>query len=220
MTMQGMIGKKKGMTQIWDEAGNRIPVTVIEVGPCPVVQVKTKGNDGYDAVQLGYGPQKPTRMSKAEVEHCKKAGLEKPCRILCEFQADAGESVKAGDVLTVAMFEGVKFVDVVGVTKGRGFAGVVKRWGFHGGAMTHGGHSKRRPGSIGMRQDPGSVRKGHPMSGHMGARRRTTQNLAVAGIRAEDNVLLVKGCVPGANGQTVFVSKSLKKVVRARTVKA
>jgi len=218
--MKGLIGIKKGMTQIWDEAGNRIPVTVIEVGPCPVVQVKTKATDGYAAVQLGFGPQKPQRLSKAEVKHCAKAGLEVPCRTLKEFEADDGEEVKAGDVLTVKMFEGVKFVDVIGITKGKGFAGVVKRWGFRGGPHGHGGHSKRRPGSIGMRQDPGSVRKGHPMGGHMGSKQRTTQNLAVAGIREADNVILVKGAVPGANGGTVFVNKSLKKVIRPRVVKA
>ena len=217
--MQGMIGKKKGMTQVWDDAGNRVPVTVIELGPCPVVQVKTKEKDGYDAVQLGFGPQKAKRMSKAEVEHCKKAGLETPYRILREFKADEGETVKAGDMLTVEMFKDVKFVDIIGTTKGRGFAGVVKRWGFRGGPHGHGGHSKRRPGSIGMRQDPGSVRKGHPMSGHMGDVRRTVQNLAVVGIRPEDNVMLVKGSIHGAVNGTVFVNKSIKKVLRPRTVK-
>jgi len=217
--MQGMIGRKKGMTQIWDEAGNRIPVTVIEVGPCPVIQVKTKDKEGYDAVQLGFAPQKPKRMSKAEVGHCKKAGLETPYRILHEFKADAGETVKAGDMLTVKNFEGVKFVDIVGITKGHGLQGVIKRWGFRGGPMTHGGHSKRRPGSIGMRQDPGSVRKGHPMAGHMGNVRRTVQNLAVVGIRPEDNVLLVKGSVHGANDGTLYVNKSIQKDIRPRAVK-
>ena len=126
-TMQGMIGKKKGMTHIWDAAGNRTPVTVIEVGPCPVIQVKTKEKDGYDAVQLGFGAQKPHRLSKAEVGHCKKAGLEVPYRKLKEFRADNGEAVKAGDVITAKMFEGVTFVDIVGITKGKGFAGVVRR---------------------------------------------------------------------------------------------
>jgi len=210
--MEGLIGKKKGMTQIWDEAGNRIAVTVIEVGPCPVVQVKTEERDGYAAVQLGYGPQKAQRLSKAQATRFAKAGLETPCRITREFQADEGEEVKAGDVLTVAdVFEGIKYVDVIGTSKGRGFAGVVRRWGFRGGSMTHGGNNKRRPGSIGMRQDPGNVRKGHPMSGHMGAKRVTTQNLALVGIRAEDNVLLVAGAVPGPVNGTVIVRKALKK---------
>ncbi len=209
--MEGLIGKKKGMTQVWDEAGNRVAVTVIEVGPCPVVQVKTAEKDGYDAVQLGYGPQKASRMSKAEVARFEKAGIATPHRTLREFKADAGETVKPGDVITASMFEGVKFVDVIGTSKGRGFQGVMKRWGFAGGPMTHGGHVKRRPGSIGMRQDPGSIDKGHPMPGHMGARRVTTQNLALVSVRPDDNVLLVAGCVPGPQDGLVIVRKSIKK---------
>lgn len=209
--MEGLIGKKLGMTQIWDENGVRIPVTVIEAGPCPVVQVKTTENDGYDAVQLGWGPQKASRMSKAEVAHCAKAGLETPVRVLREFKADAGEEVKAGDVFTVSLFDGVGYVDVIATSKGRGFQGVVKRWSFAGGPMTHGGHVKRRPGSIGMRQSPGSVEKGHPMPGHMGARRVTKQNLAVVQVRPEQNVILVKGCIPGPNGGMVIVRKAIKK---------
>ena len=209
--MQGLIGKKKGMTQIWDEAGNRVAVTVIEVGPCPVVQVKTVEKDGYDAVQLGFGPQKASRMSKAEAARFEKAGLATPYRTLREFKADAGETVKPGDILDASVFEGVKFVDVIGTSKGRGFQGVVKRHGFAGGPLTHGGHTKRRPGSIGMRQDPGSIDKGHPMPGHMGARRVTTQNLALVSVRKEDNVLLVAGCVPGPNEGLVIVRKAVKK---------
>ena len=209
--MQGLIGKKKGMTQIWDEAGNRVAVTVIEVGPYPVVQVKTVEKDGYDAVQLGFGPQKASRMSKAEAARFEKAGLATPYRTLREFKADAGETVKPGDILDASVFDGVKFVDVIGTSKGRGFQGVVKRHGFAGGPLTHGGHTKRRPGSIGMRQDPGSIDKGHPMPGHMGARRVTTQNLALVSVRKEDNVLLVAGCVPGPNEGLVIVRKAVKK---------
>lgn len=209
--MEGLIGKKLGMTQVWDKDGVRVTVTVIEVGPCPVVQVKTDEKDGYSAVQLGWRTQKASRMSKAEVGHCSKAGLEAPVSILREFKADAGEEVKPGDVLTASVFEGVDFVDVIGVSKGRGFQGVMKRWNFAGGPMTHGGHVKRRPGSIGMRQDPGSVEKGHPMPGHMGLRRVTKQNLAVVQVRPELNVILVKGAVPGANGSMVVVRKALKK---------
>jgi len=210
--MEGLIGKKKGMTLVWDEAGNRIAVTVIEAGPCPVVQIKTKERDGYVAAQLGFGPQKASRLSKAQVARFAKAGIETPCRITREFKFDEGKEVKAGDVLTVAdVFDGVEYVDVVGTSKGRGFAGVVRRFGFKGGPMTHGGNNKRRPGSIGMRQDPGNVRKGMPMAGHMGAKRVTTQNLALVGIRAEDNVLLVAGAVPGPVNGTVIVRKALKK---------
>jgi len=212
--MQGLIGIKKGMTHVWDANGVRVPVTVIEVGPCPVLQVKTKEKDGYDAVQLGFGPQKASRVAKSNAVRAAKAGLEKPCRIAREFKADEGEVVKAGDVFTAALFEGVAFVDVIGTSKGRGFQGVMKRHGFSGGPMGHGSHTKRRPGSIGMRQDPGSVNKTHPMAGHMGAVRVTTQNLALVGVRAEDNVILVKGCVPGANEDTVIVRKAIKKAVK------
>ncbi|MBQ8571546.1 MAG: 50S ribosomal protein L3 [Kiritimatiellae bacterium] len=213
--MEGLIGKKIGMTQIWDADGVRVPVTVIEAGPCPVVQVKTTEKDGYEAVQLGWGPQKASRLSKAEVAHCAKAGLETPVRVLREFKADAGEEVKAGDVYTVSVFENIGYVDVIGTSKGHGFQGVMKRWNFQGGPMTHGSHTKRRPGSIGMRQDPGSVEKGHPMPGHMGARRVTTQNLKVVQVRPEQNIILVKGAIPGPNGGMVIVRKSIKKAVKA-----
>lgn len=203
------------MTQIWDADGVRVPVTVIEAGPCPVVQVKTTEKDGYEAVQLGWGSQKASRLSKAEVAHCAKAGLETPVRVLREFKADAGEEVKAGDVYTVSVFENIGYVDVIGTSKGHGFQGVMKRWSFQGGPMTHGSHTKRRPGSIGMRQDPGSVEKGHPMPGHMGARRVTTQNLKVVQVRPEQNIILVKGAIPGPNGGMVIVRKSIKKAVKA-----
>lgn len=203
------------MTQIWDADGVRVPVTVIEAGPCPVVQVKTTEKDGYEAVQLGWGPQKASRLSKAEVAHCAKAGLETPVRVLREFKADAGEEVKAGDVYTVSVFENIGYVDVIGTSKGHGFQGVMKRWNFQGGPMTHGSHTKRRPGSIGMRQDPGSVEKGHPMPCHMGARRVTTQNLKVVQVRPEQNIILVKGAIPGPNGGMVIVRKSIKKAVKA-----
>ena len=238
--MEGMIGKKIGMTQIYDDQGRRVSVTVIEVGPCPVVQVKTPETDGYRAAQLGFVEQKPPRkgdeewkadrakakaekkpipekegryhprMSRAEVRHCEKAGVA-PQRILKEFALDDGEEVKAGDIITVNMFEGVSHVDVSGVTKGRGFAGVMKRWGMHGGPMTHGGHSKRRVGSIGARDLPGWVEKGKKMPGHMGDVNRTVQNLQVIQVRGEDNVLLVEGSIPGAKKGIVFVRKALKK---------
>ncbi len=212
--MQGLIGKKVGMTQIWDKDGVRVPVTVIEAGPCPVVQVKTLERDGYEAVQLGWGQQKESRLSKAEVGHAKKAGVA-PVRVLREFKASEAASAKPGDVWTVALFEGVSFVDVVGTSVGKGFMGVMRRHGFAGGPMTHGGHVKRRPGSIGMRQSPGSVEKGHPMPGDTGARRTTVQNLKLVGVRADKNLLLVKGAVPGSNGSLVLVRKALKKEVKA-----
>ena len=212
--MQGLIGKKIGMTQIWDKDGVRVPVTVIEAGPCPVVQVKTPERDGYSAVQIGWGPQKESRLSKAEVGHAKKAGVG-ALRVLREFKAPEAAAAKPGDVWTVALFDGVGFVDVVGTSVGKGFMGVMRRHGFSGGPMTHGGHVKRRPGSIGMRQSPGSVEKGHPMPGDTGARRTTVQNLKLVGVRPEKNLLLVKGSVPGANGSLVLVRKALKKEVKA-----
>ena len=213
--MQGLIGKKIGMTQIWDKDGVRVPVTVIEAGPCPVLQIKTIENDGYAAVQLGWRPQKASRLSKAEVTHCAKLGLETPVAIIREFKADAGEEVKSGDKVTVSIFDGQTHIDVIATSKGRGFQGVMKRHGFRGGPMTHGGHVKRRPGSIGMRQDPGSVEKGHPMPGDMGNVRVTTQNLKIVSVRPEQNLILVRGAVPGPNGGMIIVRKAVKKAVKA-----
>lgn len=212
--MQGLIGKKIGMTQVWDKDGVRVPVTVIEVGPCPVVQVKTVEKDGYAAVQLGWAPQKASRLSKAEVAHCAKAGLSAPMRVLREFKSDSEKTVKPGDVLDASVFDGVDFVDVVGTSKGRGFSGVMRRWNMRGGAMTHGGNSKRRAGSTGA-VGPASIFKNHPMAGQMGAERVTTQNLAVVQVRPEQNVILVRGAVPGPNGGLVIVRKAIKKAVRA-----
>ncbi len=208
--MDGLIGRKMGMTQVWDSQGRFIPVTVLEVGPCPVVQVKQQAREGYAAVQVGYLPQKPQRLTKALRARYEKAGVP-PCRELREFALDAGESVKVGDAMNVGVFEGVKLVDVTAICKGRGFAGAVRRFGMAGGPHGHGGHSKRRIGSIGERNLPGWVRKGKPMPGHMGAVRVTTRNLAVVQLRPEDNVLLVRGAVPGATGGLVIVRKALKK---------
>ena len=215
--MEGLIGKKVGMTQVYDADGRRTTVTVIEVGPCPVVQVKTEERDGYGAVQIGYGEQKVSRLTKAEAGHLKKTGgLEGGLKVLKEFAADEGETLKAGDVLTVKNFEGVKYVDVTGVTKGRGFAGVLKRYNFAGGNMTHGGHSKRRTGGLAARDLPGWIEKGKKMPGHMGCVSRKAVNLEVVQVRPDDNALLVKGCIPGARNGIVFVRKSLKNNVIAR----
>jgi large subunit ribosomal protein L3 len=208
--MEGIIGKKIGMTQVFDDQGRRIAVTVLEAGPCPVVQVKTPENDGYSAAQLGFEEQKPSRLSKAEVKHFEKAGV-KPCKMIKEFALEAGDQVKAGDAVTVGMFDGVKYVDVTGVTKGRGFAGVVRRYRMRGGPMTHGGHSKRRVGGIGARDLPGWVEKGKRMPGHMGAVNRKARNLVVVQVRGDENLLLVAGSVPGPNGGVVIIRKALKK---------
>lgn len=205
--MIGLIGKKIGMTQVWDEAGRMVAVTVLELGPCPVVQVKDEAKDGYAAVQLGFGPQKPQRLTKALRTRFERAGVP-PCRKLTELGTPEG-GAQVGDTLTVAMFEDVKYVDVTAVSKGRGTAGVVRRYGFVGGPHGHGSQSKNKPGSIGPRD--GRVIKGKPMPGRMGGVRVTTQNLPVVQVRAEDNVLLVRGAVPGPNGGAVIVKKALKK---------
>ena len=208
--MEGLIGKKIGMTQIYDADGKRICVTVIEVGPCPVVQLKTLEKDGYVAAQLGFGPQKAKRLAKAQQKHFEKAGVE-TMKVLKEFALEEGDKeLKVGDTLTVANFEGVKYVDVTGVTKGKGFAGVLKRYKFAGGNMTHGGHSKRRTGGLAARDLPGWIEKGKRMPGHMGDVSRKAMNLEVVAVRAEDNALLVKGSIPGARNGVVIVRKSLK----------
>ena len=208
--MEGLIGKKVGMTQVWDATGRQIAVTVLEVGPCPVIQVKTAAKDGYVAVQVGFGSQKPHRLTKSAVTRYTQAGVA-PCRMLHEFKPDAGEAFVVGQAIDVGMFDGGKFVDVQGVTKGRGFAGVVRRYRMAGGPKTHGGHSKNRVGSIGARDLPGWVEKRKRMPGHMGSVSRTTQNLTVVQVRKEDNLLLVAGAIPGPVGGVVFVKKALKK---------
>ena len=212
--MEGLIGKKIGMTQVYDAEGTRTCVTVIEVGPCPVVQLKTLEKDGYVAAQVGFGAQKAKRLAKAQQKHFEKAGVE-TTRVLKEFALDAGEALEVGKAVTVANFEGVKYVDVTGVTKGRGFAGVLKRYNFAGGNMTHGGHSKRRTGGLAARDLPGWIEKGKKMPGHMGDVNRKATNLEVVQIRPEDNAILVKGSIPGAKNGTVIVHKSLKNNVIA-----
>ena len=213
--MEGLIGKKIGMTQIFDEQGRRIPVTVIEAGPCPVVQIKTDETDGYSAAQLGFQEQKPQRMTKAQLKHFEKAGVA-PCRVTKEFPLVEGEELKAGKSVTVDIFNDVKYVDVSGVSKGRGFAGVIRRYRFKGGYMTHGGHSKHRGGSIGACEFPGEVQKGKKMPGHMGCVNRKARNLTVVQVRGEDNLLLVRGCVPGPKNGVVIIEKALKRVVEEK----
>ena len=209
--MNGLIGKKIGMTRIFDEAGCQIPVTAIEVGPCVVVQRKTADKDGYEAVQLGFEDQKESRLSKAEAGHFKKNDLDAK-RVLREVRLEsAADETKVGDTFDAALFEGVAYVDVIGTTKGRGFQGVVKRHNMSGGRASHGSGMHRRPGSIGMCISPARVLKGKRMPGQMGSKRRTVQNLKVIQIRQGDNLLLVRGSIPGPAGSVVFVKKSLKK---------
>jgi large subunit ribosomal protein L3 len=208
--MQGILGKKIGMTRVFSDEGRQVPVTVIEVGPCVVVQRKTKAQDGYDALKVGFVEMKPSRACKPHAGQFKAANIA-PQQFLLEFDLDKGDEFKAGDAITAAMLEGVTYVDVSGVTKGRGFQGVVKRHGMAGGPMTHGGHSKRRVGSIGCRSYPGRVHKGKRMPGHMGNVQVTTQNLKVVQLRATENLLLVGGAIPGPTGAMVVVRKALKK---------
>lgn len=208
--MKSLIGKKLGMTQIFDEEGRRVPVTVIEAGPCSVVQRKTVATDGYEAIQLGFGTQKVERVAKPLAGHFKKAGLG-TMRELREVRVDADDSAKAGDTLTAAVFEGVNFIDVLGVTKGKGFQGVMKRHNFGGGRATHGSHFHRTTGSIGMKEKPGRVFKGKKMAGQMGSTDVTVQNVKVIQVRAAENLILVKGQVPGANGTTLVLREALKR---------
>ena len=209
--MKGLIGKKVGMTQVYDEAGVLIPVTVIEAGPCVVTAVKTEERDGYSAIQLGFGSRKAKNVTKACAGHLAKAGVtgDKLPSILREFRA-AGEAA-VGDVIKADAFAAGEFLDVVGYTKGRGFQGVVKRYNFGGGRASHGGAWTRRTGSIGCCEWPGRVNKGKRMPGHMGNTRCTVQNLQIVKVMAEDNVLLVKGAVPGAKGGILLLSGALKK---------
>jgi large subunit ribosomal protein L3 len=205
-----LLGKKIGMTQVYDAQNVLVPVTVVEAGPCPVVQIKTVENDGYNAVQLGFGAQKAKNASKAEASHAKKAGLESTPRLLNEVRLTEAFTGKPGDVLTVAVFAEGQIVDVLGVTKGKGFQGVVKRWRVAGGPASHGSMFHRRIGSIGMRQTPGRSWKNQTMPGHMGSEWRTVQNLRVVKIIADKNLILVKGAIPGANGDDVIIRSGKK----------
>ncbi|OHE88911.1 MAG: 50S ribosomal protein L3 [Verrucomicrobia bacterium RIFCSPLOWO2_12_FULL_64_8] len=205
-----LLGKKIGMTQVYNAENVLVPVTVVEAGPCPVVQVKTAASDGYNAVQLGYAVRKTKNTSRAELNHAKKAGLEQAPRVLSEVRLAEPPAVKPGDVITVAVFKEGQFVDVIGVAKGRGFQGVVKRFRVAGGPAAHGSMFHRRIGSIGMRQTPGRSWKNQRMPGHLGSERRTVQNLRLVKIIAEKNLLLVKGAVPGANGDDVIVRTAVK----------
>jgi len=205
--MPGLLGKKIGMTSVFSADGKNIPCTVIEVGPCVVTQVKTVEKDGYAAIQLGYQEKTAKHTNKPEAGHFKKAGVN-PQRHLAEFKDFDGE-YKLGDTITVDLFSDASFVDVIGTSKGKGFQGVVKRHGFGGvGQTTHGQHNRlRAPGSIGACSYPAKVFKGMRMAGHMGAERVTVQNLQIIKVMPENNVLVVKGSVPGAKGSILSIVK-------------
>lgn len=199
------------MTQVFDESNRLVPVTVIEVGPCPVTQVKTEEKDGYSAVQIGFGSKKESRLSQPELGHLKKAGVD-PVGKLQEFRTNGeGGEYNTGDVLTVEKFSENQKVDVIATAKGHGFQGVVKRWGFSGGPASHGSMFHRRGGSYGMCQWPGEILKGKKMPGRMGGGSRTTQNLKIVKVIPEKNLLLVKGSLPGYNGSMVTVRPAIKQ---------
>ena len=204
----GLLGRKVGMTQVFDEKGAVVPVTVIEAGPCVVLQVKTKEREKYSAVQLGFG-DKPRRVAtQPERGHARQADSE-PKRFIREFALLQDEVLEAGQQVTVSVLDGVKYVDVVGTSKGKGFAGVIKRHHFRGQGASHGVERKHRAGgSVGQKTNPGRVFRGVRMPGHMGAARSTSRNLIVVRIDAERNLLLVRGAVPGPDGGFVIVKRS------------
>jgi len=207
MPVQGLIGKKVGMTQVYLEDGRAIPATVIEAGPCVVVQRKSPGKDGYSAVQLGLVESRRVKaVSKPMKGHFDKAGLP-PCRVLREFPVEAGAEVKVGEQVSVAQFAPGDQVAVTGTSKGKGFQGVVKRHGFGGGPATHGNTRHRKPGSIGPGTNPSRVIKGKKMPGHHGAARHTELGLTVVRVDAEQNLLFVRGAIPGSKNGIVTVSK-------------
>lgn len=199
-----ILGRKLGMTQIFDEDDNFVPVTVILAGPCTVSQVKTKETDGYEAVQIGFGALKPKHVNKPMAGHFAKAGIE-PMKYLREVRVDDASQYSCGDKVTVEAFADVKAVDVTGTSKGKGFQGTVKRWNFSRGPMTHGCRNQRKPGSIGQCAYPARVRKGLHMYGHMGDARVTVKNLKLVRVDAEQNLMLVKGAVPGGKNGLVQV---------------
>ncbi|GAB4375486.1 MAG: 50S ribosomal protein L3 [Acidobacteriota bacterium] len=214
--VQGLIGRKLGMTQLFDEAGRAVPVTVLEAGPCVVVQRKTRERDGYEAAQLGLVERKPPRrVTRPRAGHFAKAGVP-PTRVLREVPLADGEDVKPGDTVTCAIFEPGTRVEVTGRSKGRGFQGVVKRHGFGGGRASHGSMFHRAPGSIGQSAFPSKVLRGMRGPGHMGDRRVTVKGLTVVQVDEERNLLLVRGAVPGARGSLVTIRKQAGAAAEAR----
>lgn len=205
----GVVGRKCGMTRVFTESGASVPVTVVEVTPNRVTQIKTGEADGYEAVQVTVGGRRASRVTKPQAGHFAKAGVEAG-RTVREFRAPVGELVAGGEI-TVDIFAAGQMVDVTGVSKGKGFAGVVKRWNFKMQDATHGNSlSHRAPGSIGQNQSPGRVFKGKKMAGHLGAERVTVQNLEVVRVDAEKNLLLIKGAIPGAPGSDLIVCPAVK----------
>jgi large subunit ribosomal protein L3 len=200
----GLIGRKLGMTQVFSRDGEAVPVTLVKAGPCVVVQKKTQERDGYNALQLGFGERKPQKAKKPQLGHFKKASVS-PFSVLREFRVDEVESFEVGQEVNVGIFEAGQVVKVTGTSKGKGFAGGVKRWGFGGGPSSHGSMFHRAPGSIGASAYPSRVLKGKRMPGHMGHSRVTVRSVEIVDVRTDSHILLLKGAVPGPRNSIVMV---------------
>ena len=207
---KGIIGRKIGMTQLFTEDGSVVPVTVLEVGPCAVVQKKTVENDGYAAVQLGFEDIREKLVVKPVKGHFNKAQVAYK-RVLREFKLDNGDALNVGDIIKADVFVAGDKVDVTGISKGKGFQGTIKRHGYHTGPMAHGSGYHRHQGSMGANTDPSRVMKGKGMPGHMGSEQVTVQNLNVVKVDAENNLIAIKGAVPGPNGGLIVVKSAIKK---------
>lgn len=207
---RGIIGRKLGMTQVYSQEGDVLPVTVIEAGPCAVIQKKTLVNDGYNALQLGFSQKKKNKINKPLEGHLKKHKAS-PYGYLKEFKVEKVDDYQEGEKITVDVFNAGDFVDVTGISKGKGFAGVVKRWGFRGGPGAHGSMFHRAPGSIGASAYPSRVFKGKKMPGRLGGDRVTVQNIQVIEVKPNENLILLKGAVPGSRNGVVIIRSSVKK---------
>jgi large subunit ribosomal protein L3 len=205
--MEVLIGKKLGMTQIFEESGDMTPVSVIQAGPCPIVQIKTDEKEGYTSIQIGFGTAKEQRVSKPLRGHYRRGGVG-PCRVLKEVRVDDPGQFKVGDQLDVKLFEGAEWVHVIGVSKGKGFAGTVKRHHFSRGPEAHGSKNVRAPGSVGMCATPARIFKGKRLPGRLGGRRTMVKNLKLVQIDAENNLLYIRGAVPGATNGIVYIHKA------------
>lgn len=208
--LNSFLGKKIGMTQIYSETGELLPVTLIQAGPCSVMQIKTIENDGYSSVQLGFDDKKIKNAIKPEIGHASKASLV-PKRFVREVKTEPGADIKLGQNISIDIFDNVKIINVIGVTKGKGYAGVMKRWNFKGGLNTHGSTRHRRPGSIGSNTDPGRVIRGKKMAGRLGGERVTIKNIDVVKIDRDRNLLFVRGAVPGYKGSYLILNKVIAK---------
>jgi large subunit ribosomal protein L3 len=207
--VNALIGKKLGMSQLFSPDGKATPVTVIQAGPCTITQIKSVESDGYNAVQLGFGERKPQRTNKPLLGHFRKSG-KGPFAVVREVRVDDVGEFELGQEVSADIFQVGELVNVVGRTKGKGFAGAIKRWNFSRGPMSHGGRNKRAPGSIGCSATPSRVIKGRKMPGQMGNRRSTVKGLMVVDVRPEENIILIRGAVPGGRNGVVFIKKSGK----------